>query len=187
MRTYDVARGVGLIRSAAIACALVFGWASFVLAEESPSQPAPSPTVQEEPATVAPPATQEGAPPATKAGEVQERGVSPFVPGQPRTPIGPVIVDPTPPGSRPDFDLAYYHAPIHYQDTDSTNYRADYVTRFNYDGNNMTATDNWENLNKFPLAAYAYYSVVETCTHWFIVYGFFHPRDWAQGFGQEHE
>lgn len=103
---------------------------------------------------------------------------------------GPVVRDHrTPPvGTRPnDFDLAYAHAPIHYQDTDSSNYRADYITRFDYDGN-MVATDNWENLTKFPLAAYAYYSVVETCTHWFIAYGFFHPRDWTDSAAdQEHE
>src|SRR5437867_4297113 len=50
------------------------------------------------------------------------------------------------------------------------------------------ASDNWENLTKFPLAAHAYYSVVETCTHWFISYGFFHPRDWADSaLDQEHE
>ncbi len=86
-----------------------------------------------------------------------------------------------------DYDLAYRYAPIHYQDTDSTNYRADYITRFDYDGN-MIATDNWENLTRFPLAAHAYYSVVETCTHWFIAYGFFHPRDWTDSsFDQEHE
>ena len=86
-----------------------------------------------------------------------------------------------------DFELAYRHAPIHYQDTDSSNYRADYITRFDYD-NNMIATDNWEHLTQFPLAAHAYYSVVETCTHWFISYGFFHPRDWTDSrFDQEHE
>ena len=86
-----------------------------------------------------------------------------------------------------DFDLAYRYAPIHYQDTDSTNSRADYITRFDYDGN-MIATDNWENLTRFPLAAHAYYSVVETCSHWFIAYGFFHPRDWTDSsFDQEHE
>jgi hypothetical protein len=86
-----------------------------------------------------------------------------------------------------DFDLAYRYAPIHYQDTDSTNYKADYITRFDYDGN-MIATDNWENLTRFPLIAHAYYSVVETCTHWFIAYGFFHPRDWTDSsFDQEHE
>ena len=86
-----------------------------------------------------------------------------------------------------DFELAYYHAPIHYQDTDSSNYRADYITRFDYDGN-MVASDNWENLTKFPQPAHAYFSVVETCTHWYIAYGFFHPRDWTDSsMDQEHE
>src|SRR5207344_699808 len=36
----------------------------------------------------------------------------------------------------------------------------------------------------------AYYSVVETSTHWFIVYMFFHPRDWSDSFFEfdtEHE
>jgi hypothetical protein len=32
-----------------------------------------------------------------------------------------------------------------------------------------------------------YYSIVETCTHWFIVYGFFHPQDWTDTIEQEHE
>jgi hypothetical protein len=42
------------------------------------------------------------------------------------------------------------------------------------------------NLN--PLSAYAYYSVVETSTHWFIIYAFFHPQDWDDRIGyQEHE
>ncbi len=104
--------------------------------------------------------------------------------------LGPVVRDhrTLPVEARPnDFDIAFFHAPIHYQDTDSSNYRADYITRFDYDGN-MIATDNWDNLTKFPLPAHAYYSVVETCTHWFIAYGFFHPRDWTDSnFDQEHE
>jgi hypothetical protein len=86
-----------------------------------------------------------------------------------------------------DLDLAFNHAPIHYQDTDSTNYRADYITRVDYD-HNWKADDNWDHLNHFPLRAYAYYSVVETCTHWFIVYGLYHPRDWTdRAADQEHE
>ena len=40
-----------------------------------------------------------------------------------------------PPRGPSDLDLAFYHAPIHYQDTDSTNYRADYITRVDYDNN----------------------------------------------------
>lgn len=35
--------------------------------------------------------------------------------------------------SATDLSLALYHAPIHYQDTDSTKYRGDYITRFDYD------------------------------------------------------
>jgi hypothetical protein len=36
--------------------------------------------------------------------------------------------------------------------------------------------------------ATAYYSVVESCTHYFISYSFFHPRDWSDTiFDQEHE
>jgi len=89
-----------------------------------------------------------------------------------------------------DFDLAFHHAPIHFQDTDSSDSRADFITRFNYDGN-FVGTDNWENLSKFPLPAYAYYSVVETRTHWLITYGFSHPRDWNDAvccsFDSEHE
>jgi hypothetical protein len=77
-----------------------------------------------------------------------------------------------------DLELARYHAPIHYQDTDSTKYKGDYITNFNYD-NDWQGTNNWDNLFKFPLKAYGYYSVVETCTHRFIVYGFFHPHDWT--------
>lgn len=84
-------------------------------------------------------------------------------------------------------ELAYRYAPIHYQDTDNTDAKADYLTRFDYD-QNFAGTDNWEHLNSGDLSAYVYYSVVETATHWFIVYGFFHPRDWADNlFDQGHE
>ncbi|ALF52850.1 hypothetical protein ACX27_08245 [Nostoc piscinale CENA21] len=86
-----------------------------------------------------------------------------------------------------DLDLAAYHAPIHYQDTDSTKYSSDYITRFNYDGD-WRGTNNWDNLTAYPLNAYAYYSVAETCTHRFITYSFFHPQDWTDTpFDQEHE
>lgn len=84
-------------------------------------------------------------------------------------------------------DLAYRWAPIHYQDTDNSSAKSDYITSFDYD-NNAIGTDNWEHLNTGNLSAKVYYSVVETSTHWFIVYAFFHPRDWTDGsFDQEHE
>jgi hypothetical protein len=76
-----------------------------------------------------------------------------------------------------DATVAFSHAPIHYQDTDSDRPKADYLVKFNYD-NNWKGNDNWDNLNNGDLTAQIYYSVVETETHWFIAYIFFHPQDW---------
>lgn len=96
-------------------------------------------------------------------------------------------------------EVAARWAPIHYQDTDSSDYFADLITSVDYDGD-WLATNNWDNLHvgdyldrdRCPglipichdahvhaLPGYVYYSVVETCTHWFIIYDFFHPRDWT--------
>lgn len=86
-------------------------------------------------------------------------------------------------------ELAYRWAPVHYQDTDDTNPQADYITKFDFDGQ-YNALDNWENFGKpvYPLKGAAYYSVVGTKTHWFIIYAFFHPRDWSDiMWDQEHE
>jgi len=77
------------------------------------------------------------------------------------------------------LELAEYWAPVWYQDTDSTDYDADYITNFDFDGN-WIGTDNWENQPNFPLKAYVYYWVIETETHWFIGYADFHPRDWEE-------
>ncbi|WP_240702997.1 hypothetical protein [Cohnella luojiensis] len=85
-----------------------------------------------------------------------------------------------------DLQLASRWAPIHYQDTDSSDYDADYITAVNYDGD-WNAKNNWEHQddNVNNLKAKVYFSVVETSTHWHIVYSFFHPRDWVdyQDFG----
>jgi len=86
----------------------------------------------------------------------------------------------------PHAEIALYHAPVHYQDTDDTRPEADFVIRFDYDGD-WDALNNWENLETGDLSAWVYYSVVESCTHWFIVYGFFHPQDWTDTIEQEHE
>ncbi len=79
-----------------------------------------------------------------------------------------------------DADLAYRWAPVHYQDTDSSNYAADYLSGVDYDGE-WNTLNNWDNLTADPnrLQGKAYYSVVETSTHWFIGYNFYHPRDWT--------
>jgi len=79
-----------------------------------------------------------------------------------------------------DLDLAYRWAPVHYQDTDSSHYSADYLTGIDYDGD-WNTLNNWEGLDVDParLQAKVYYSIVETSTHWFIGYNFYHPRDWT--------
>ena len=92
-------------------------------------------------------------------------------------------------------ELALRWAPIHYQDVDATGDhaaggRSDWVIGYDYDGN-LAGRDNWDNLTRADadLTARAYYSVVETATHWYLTYFFFHPRDWIDHpfFESEHE
>lgn len=90
--------------------------------------------------------------------------------------------------------LALRWAPIHYQDVDQTGSHAlggksDYITRYDFDGD-LEGRNNWEHTGNsaYPLSAHGYYSVAETSSHWFIVYMFFHPRDWSDSlFDTEHE
>lgn len=91
-------------------------------------------------------------------------------------------------------NLALHWAPIHYQDVDQTGGHAlggaaDYLARYDFDGD-LNGKNNWDRAGNaaYPLSAHAYYSVVETPSHWFIVYLFFHPRDWTDSFfDTEHE
>lgn len=91
-------------------------------------------------------------------------------------------------------NLALHWAPIHYQDVDQTGGHAlggaaDYLARYDFDGD-LNAKNNWDRAGNaaYPLSAHAYFSVVETPSHWFIVYVFFHPRDWTDSFfDTEHE
>jgi hypothetical protein len=78
-----------------------------------------------------------------------------------------------------DLSLASYWAPAWYQDTDSSNYKADYMSRFNYDGD-WKGNNNWENLGSYSVKGEAYYAVIETQSHFFLVYADFHPRDWSE-------
>ncbi|GIE93148.1 hypothetical protein [Paractinoplanes rishiriensis] len=89
-------------------------------------------------------------------------------------------------------ELALRWAPIHYQDVDATGNHAlsgksDFITRYDFDGN-LNGRDNWDNAGRSTAAA-AYYSVVETSSHYFVTYLFFHPRDWIDHpfFETEHE
>ncbi|MEM6931074.1 MAG: hypothetical protein AAF602_29335 [Myxococcota bacterium] len=80
-------------------------------------------------------------------------------------------------------DLARRWAPVHRQSvsrrgSDGLSGKADYVTRIDFDGD-WDPTDNWESLPEHPAHAACYYSVVTTRTHWYLIYAFYHPRDWS--------
>ena len=84
-------------------------------------------------------------------------------------------------------EVAFQHAPAHYQDTDSTDYLSEFLTAFDYDSDRIS-TNNWDHRGDGRWPATVYYSVVESCSHYFITYGFYHPRDWSDTpFDQEHE
>ena len=74
-------------------------------------------------------------------------------------------------------DLAFRWAPIHYQSVGSANPRADLLAAIDYDGS-WDMHQKWKNLKQHPLIPHVYYSVVETGTHWYILYAFYHVRDW---------
>lgn len=95
--------------------------------------------------------------------------------------IGTALVAAPPASAVPsDAALALRWAPVHYQDTDSSDYDADYLTKVDFDGD-WNARNNWEaqDDNLARLTGAVYYSVVETATHWHLLYGFYHPRDWV--------
>src|SRR4051812_10367939 len=77
-----------------------------------------------------------------------------------------------------DLEIAARYAPVLYQETGS-NPKADQITSIDFDGN-WASNDNWENLPRFPTPGQVYYSVIESETHWFITYAFFHPRDYTR-------
>ena len=56
--------------------------------------------------------------------------------------------------------------------------KADIPTRFDFDGD-WNGDNNWDNAETGTSQAYAYYAAVETGTHWFLHYNFFHPRDYS--------
>jgi hypothetical protein len=91
-------------------------------------------------------------------------------------------------------ELGLRYGPIHHQEVHTRGSHAlggaaDFIAAFDFDGDH-DASNNWDNAgdSRFPLAAHAYFSVVETPSHWFITYLFFHPRDWSSTFFEtEHE
>lgn len=82
---------------------------------------------------------------------------------------------------KPDTDryhkLAERYAPYVAQET-WFDPRADYICRFDFDGD-WDGVNNWDNLEKGSPQGYVYYTAVETSTHWFLHYSFFHARDYS--------
>ena len=73
-------------------------------------------------------------------------------------------------------ELARHYAPVIRQGVASDQ---DFITAVDFDGD-WVGNNNWENQPTGDLAAYVYYSVAETETHWFLFYALFHPRDYTR-------
>jgi hypothetical protein len=73
--------------------------------------------------------------------------------------------------------LAEHYAPLVAQET-WFQPKADFITRFDYDGD-WRGDNNWDSLDQGTSQAYVYYTTVETETHCFLIYNFFHPRDYS--------
>lgn len=84
---------------------------------------------------------------------------------------------PEAPSKDPYFPLVEHYAPFIAQET-WFNPAADEIARFDYDGD-FDGSNNWDNLGQGSSQAYVYYAVMETETHWFLHYNFFHPRDYS--------
>lgn len=91
----------------------------------------------------------------------------------------PETVDfgPEPESHDPYRALAEYWAPMFAQETWFTP-KADYLARFDFD-RDWQGDNNWDNLWKGSSQAYVYYTVMETASHWFIIYNAFHARDYS--------
>jgi hypothetical protein len=80
-------------------------------------------------------------------------------------------------GDDPDRALAEHYAPFIAQET-WFQPKADVPARFDFDGD-WNGDNNWEALEDGTSQAYVYYAVMETATHWFVIYNVFHPRDYS--------
>ena len=74
-------------------------------------------------------------------------------------------------------ELAEHYAPFIAQET-WFEPKYDYLARFDLDGD-WNGDNNWENATGGSSQAYVYYTVMETGTHWFVIYNFFHARDYS--------
>lgn len=88
-------------------------------------------------------------------------------------------------------DIVERWAPVIYQDVDADNLAHDLITAVDFDGN-WRGADNAANAPSYPLPAVVYYSKVETSTHAFLGYYFYHAASYDETslgtfFGHEHD
>jgi len=77
----------------------------------------------------------------------------------------------------PYRQLAEHYAPYVAQET-WFDWRADAICRVDYD-NDWDGGNNWDNLGAGSTQAYVYYAAIESRSHWFLIYNFFHARDYS--------
>jgi len=82
-----------------------------------------------------------------------------------------------PPSGDPYRKIVEHWAPMLAQET-WFQPKSDVPTRFDFDGD-WHGDNNWDNLELGTSQAYVYYAVVETASHWFLIYNAFHPRDYS--------
>jgi hypothetical protein len=82
--------------------------------------------------------------------------------------------------------VALRHAPVLLQKVHGTYQRADFITRVDFAHPWPDIHRNWEAVwrergggYRYKLTAHGYYSVVETHTHYFLLFAFYHPQDWS--------
>jgi hypothetical protein len=85
--------------------------------------------------------------------------------------------DPQAPPADPHRKLAEHWSPFLAQET-WYQPKSDFLARFDYDGD-WQGDNNWDHLEDGSSQAYVYYAAMETATHWFLIYNFFHPRDYS--------
>ena len=73
--------------------------------------------------------------------------------------------------------LAEHYAPFVAEET-WFQPKSDYLARFDLDGD-WRGDNNWERAQVGSSQAYVHYAAMETDTHWFLIYNFFHPRDYS--------
>ena len=88
-----------------------------------------------------------------------------------------VTFGPQPRSSDPYRPLVEHYSPFIAQET-WFQPRSDYIVRFDADGD-WRGDNNWANAPSASTQAYVYYAVIETETHWFLIYNFFHLRDYS--------